>query len=114
MEHPKRAAAGGIGFAGGVIALTTLLKRPTAFLQAELLYPPVVNVQPDGSVIISFQVYASGAVGPYAYSATWSDGQPQASPIGYFVRSFPPGATLPNSVLVTIKSADGQKVMIDG
>jgi len=83
-------------------------------------YPPLAAsvsfstaiAEPNGTRIVAFGVSASGGNMPYTFTALWSDNVTQTDTTGIFTRAFAPGASLPASAGVQVKSSDGQTVTV--
>ncbi|MDG6907951.1 MAG: hypothetical protein JRN20_19455 [Nitrososphaerota archaeon] len=63
---------------------------------------------PSGSEQVIFGINNTGGVQPYNFSAYWADGYNQTNNVGVFQRSFTYNQSVPSTVLVLVKSSDGE------
>lgn len=65
--------------------------------------------EPDNSTNVVLAVGVSGGNPPYNFTASWSDGFVQSGAAGLFLRTFFSNQTIPQTINVSVTSADGQK-----
>lgn len=116
-SNRKKAAVGGAVV--GATALAAVLLWPKAVqagaaakLELEASSQSVQNA--DGTVTVTVSASAIGGVEPYVFRIDWPDGQNDTNGFGSFTRTFSSAAVLPPDAIVTVKSADGQSVSVDG
>lgn len=68
--------------------------------------------EPNGTTIVVLTAGVRGGTSPYVFTCVWSDGVNQTNTSGLFQRSFAPGLTIPASVHITVKSADGRTASV--
>lgn len=89
----------------------TVFKPSYPPLQASKSFSQTIK-EPDGSVVVVVGVSVFGGNLPYMFEASWSDGFNQTSSTGVFQRTFQNNTILPSSVIVTVRSSDGQSAKV--
>lgn len=69
-------------------------------------------LEPDNSTVVGFGVAVSGGIPPYSFTASWPDKFSQISAVGLFSRTFSSNQTIPQTVNVSVTSADRQSAEV--
>ncbi|MDG6996924.1 MAG: hypothetical protein JRN52_13470 [Nitrososphaerota archaeon] len=63
---------------------------------------------PGGSEQVIFGINNTGGIQPFNFTAHWADGYNESNDVGVFQRSFTYNQSVPATVLVVVKSSDGE------
>jgi hypothetical protein len=100
----KQTPTGGSSSASNSHTTVKSFKAGLNFIQEQ----PISN----NAVEILVGINQTGGVGPFNFTAYWSDGVNQTNSVGVFTRSFLSNQTIPSNVEVQVNSSDGQSTSI--